>query len=73
MPAACAARAGELAELAARRGRRQVGIAIVDRLEHEVGLLTRELQVVLLLQRGQEALGLGSVLVELRGATTASG
>ena len=56
---------GELAQLGARRKRRQVGMAIVDRLEGELLLLTGELEVVLLLERGQEPLSLRAVVVQV--------
>jgi hypothetical protein len=40
---------------------------IVDRLQRELGLLARELNVVLLVQRRQESVALSAVVVEVEG------
>ena len=43
----------------------QIGVALVDRAQLEVGLQARVVEVVLLVELGDEAVGAGAVAVEL--------
>ena len=59
------AAADRLAEPAQRRSLHEVGVALVDRAQLELGLQAGVVEVVLLFQLGEEAVGAGAIAVEL--------